>query len=124
VWPTNHAPLTRQSHEVALSLLLGGGCLSGSPVVFFSRKPGAVVISGNRFEVPLPLPSATFAVFNVGIGVAGCTSWCLLLPAVLAPLAIRTESTGDAGPGWAFLLFIVAPIAACLVARSAWAYDA
>jgi hypothetical protein len=40
----------------------------------------------------------------------------LLLPVVLGPLAIRTESTGDAGPGWAFALFIVAPIGACLIA--------
>jgi hypothetical protein len=63
-----------------------------------------------------PRWALAFAVFQIGIGVAGGTWWYLLLPAVLGPLAIRTESTGDAGPGWAFALFIVAPIAACLIA--------
>jgi hypothetical protein len=63
-----------------------------------------------------PMWALAFAAFNVGIGVAGRSWWYLLLPVVLGPLATRTESTGDAGPGWAFALFIVAPIGACLIA--------
>jgi hypothetical protein len=63
-----------------------------------------------------PLWALAFAAFNVGIGVVGRSWWYVLLPLVLGPLAIRTESSGDAGPGWAWALFIVAPIGACLIA--------
>jgi hypothetical protein len=63
-----------------------------------------------------PVWALAFAVFHVAIGIAGGSWWYVLLPAVLGPLAIRTESTGDAGPGWAFALFIVAPIGVCLIA--------
>jgi len=63
-----------------------------------------------------PLWALAFAAFNVGIGVVGRSWWYLLLPVVLGPLAIRTESTGDAGPGWAAALFIVAPLGVCLIA--------
>jgi hypothetical protein len=63
-----------------------------------------------------PAWALAFAAFNVVVGLAGRVWWYVLLPAVLGPLAIRTESTGDAGAGWAFALFIVAPIGACLIA--------
>src|SRR5215207_1960270 len=66
-----------------------------------------------------PVWALAFAVFHVAIGIAGGSWWYVLLPAVLGPLAIRTESTGDAGPGLAFALFIVAPMG-FVSSRSAW----
>ena len=56
-----------------------------------------------------------FAVFQIVLGFAGPTWWYVLLPAVLGPLAVHT-ATGDAGAGWAFALFLAAPMGACLIA--------
>lgn len=39
-----------------------------------------------------------------------------MLPAVLGPLAIRTESSVDAGPGWAWTMYLGTPIGAFLIA--------
>jgi hypothetical protein len=60
-----------------------------------------------------------FAAFNFAVGVAGRSWWYVVLPAVLGPLAINTESSGDAGAGWAFALFFAAPLGACLIALGA-----
>jgi len=57
-----------------------------------------------------------FGAFHVAVGIAGRSWWYVLLPAVLGPLAIHTEGSGDAGAGWAFALFLAAPVGAFLVA--------
>jgi len=57
-----------------------------------------------------------FGAFHVAVGIAGRSWWYVLLPVVLGPLGIQTDGSGDAGAGWAFALFLAAPIGACLIA--------
>jgi len=62
-----------------------------------------------------PVWALAFGAFHVVVGFVARTWWYVLLPVVLGPLAIGTQS-GDAGAGWAIALFLVAPIGACLIA--------
>ena len=56
-----------------------------------------------------------FVAMHLALGAGVRQWWAVIVPIVLAPLAIGT-TTGDAGPGWGIALEIAFPIAAVLTA--------